>query len=75
MEDPTPTTFSSSYDHAAALYTVARSVRSPVMTAVIARDTSVGDARSGDRDIQPPTAPSPTRKHERHGKGARNGLR
>ena len=70
-----PTTFSNNYDHAAALYTVVQSVKSLVTTAAIVRGTNVEDARNGDQDIQPPTAPLPTARHERRGKGVRNGLR
>jgi len=72
MGDPVPTTLSSSHGHN--LSTTVQSARSLVMIVTTVGCTSAEDATSGDWDTQPPTAPSPRRKHRRHGKGARNGL-
>jgi len=74
-EGPTPTTSTNSYGHAANPSTSAQSARNLVMTVATAGGTSVGDATSGDRDTQPPTAQLPRRKRGKRGKGARNGPR
>ena len=53
----------------------ARSAKDLDISAATVGRISAQDARSGGQDIQPLTAPSPTRKHERHGRGQRNGQR
>ena len=72
MEEPVPITLNSS---PADLSNAAQSARNPATFAAIAGCISVQDARSGDLGIRPPTALSLRKKHERHGKEAKSGLR
>jgi len=75
MEKPAPIMSSNSPDHATDPSAAARSARDLDTSAATVGHTSVQDARSGGQDIQPLTAPSPTKKHGRHGKGQRSGRR